>query len=255
VEQMDGPCCVGVVRDASSLAGTEVSCGGAPAYVATPTTESARKKVGVLVIHDIWGWRIPNSKYIADYFAAHGFVALCPNLYHGNSNLDGWPGTEFDDGEALDGPSWESWWTEITSEAFWKKFHNRVDASVALLKDAGCTSMCVIGFCWGGLAIEQLSAKGIFSKAASCHGCHENADNYHAANAAGCTIEYHTVPGDDSFPAPAQELLKEAGASVIVYDGMEHGFVVRGDFKGNAALKEAADRCLATVVLQFGQAA
>ena len=35
---------------------------------------------------------------------------LLPNLYHGISTLDGWPGGEFDDGEALEGSKWEAWW-------------------------------------------------------------------------------------------------------------------------------------------------
>ena len=73
--------------------------------------------------------------------------------------------------------------------------------------------------------------------------------------AKSCTIEYHTVPGDDSFPEAAQKLLQDAGAPVTIYDGMEHGFAVRGDFAGNAALKKAADDCLEAVVRQFARAA
>ena len=126
--------------------------------------------------------------------------------------------------------------------------------TTALKTEHGCTSLCVIGFCWGGLAIEQLSTKGVFSQAASCHGRHEGADNFKAAKATGCDIVYHTVPGDESFSAAAQDLLKAASASVTVYDGMEHGFVVRGDFDGNATLKKAADDCLASVVAQFDKA-
>ena len=264
---MDRPCCIGVARDASSLVGKECSVmepspdgrgspSSSPAYVSSPTVDGPRKKIGVLVIHDIWGWRIPNSKYIADYLSSNGFVAMCPNLYHGISTLDGWPGTEFDDGEPLDGAKWDNWWAEITSENYWKGFNARVEAATAVLKNEhDCTSLCVIGFCWGGLALEQLSIKKMFVQAASCHGCHETADNFKAAKAAGCEIVYHTVPGDESFTADTQGLLKAAGASVTVYDGMEHGFVVRGDFKGNAALKKAADDCLASVVAQFDKAA
>mmetsp|Transcript_2428 Transcript_2428/g.4703 ORF Transcript_2428/g.4703 Transcript_2428/m.4703 type:complete len:254 (-) Transcript_2428:279-1040(-) len=245
-----GPCCLGVVRDPAGLKGSEVDVGGAPAYLARPAVEG-KKSIGVLVIHDIWGFNIPNTKYIADYLASNGFTAVVPNLYHSISSLDGWPGTEFHDGEALEGNTWEGWWDEITADTYWKNFHERVGHAVKLLRDEGCSQLTVIGFCWGGLAIEQLSTTGAFAAAASVHGCHEAAQNYLEAKAAGCNIAYHTVPGDESFPLAAQQALLAAGASVQVYDGMEHGFAVRGDFKGNPALKAAADRCLASVVAQF----
>merc|ERR1712094_5730 len=109
----------------------------------------------------------------------------------------------------------------------------------------------VIGFCWGGCAIEQLSTTGTFVQCASVHGCHENAENYLAAKAKGCNIVYHTVPGDDSFPEDAQKKLIEAGASVTIYGGMEHGFAVRGDFAGNPELRTKADMCLGAVAAQF----
>eukprot|EP00746_Dinoflagellata_sp_MGD_P143080 gnl/MRDRNA2_/MRDRNA2_75954_c0_seq1.p2 gnl/MRDRNA2_/MRDRNA2_75954_c0~~gnl/MRDRNA2_/MRDRNA2_75954_c0_seq1.p2 ORF type:complete len:107 (+),score=25.70 gnl/MRDRNA2_/MRDRNA2_75954_c0_seq1:105-425(+) len=66
------PCCVGVVRNANALQGKDVTVGGAAAYLAKP---SEGNKVGVLVIHDIFGFNIPNSKYIADHFAANNFQA------------------------------------------------------------------------------------------------------------------------------------------------------------------------------------
>ena len=144
---MEKPCCIGVVRDAKDLQGIDCACGGAPAYLATPGDSIARK-IGVLVLHDIWGFNIPNAKYIADHFASNGFHAVLPNLYHGISTLDGWSGTEFNDGEPLEGTRWDTWWTEITSDAYWNPFHERVAAAARLLRDeCGCTALCAIGFC------------------------------------------------------------------------------------------------------------
>ncbi len=140
---------------------------------------------------------------------------------------------------------------------------------------------CVIGFCWGGLAVERLAlANGnasdaiLFERAASVHGVH-NAEKppvdekvetppysssvgvFEAARRGAfnknkaCKIEYHTVPGDDSFPPEAMEALRAAGATVEVYEGMEHGFAVRGDFKGDKNLRESADRCFERCVSLF----
>ena len=51
-----------------------------PGYLALPKT----KGPGVVVIQEWWGL-VPHIKDIADRFAAEGFVALAPDLYHGRS--------------------------------------------------------------------------------------------------------------------------------------------------------------------------
>jgi carboxymethylenebutenolidase len=50
-----------------------------PGYLATPSSGSGP---GVVVIQEWWGL-VPHIEDIADRFAAEGFVALAPDLYHG----------------------------------------------------------------------------------------------------------------------------------------------------------------------------
>src|ERR1700751_3555337 len=52
--------------------------GTTPGYLATP----ARPGPGVIVIQEWWGL-VPHIEHIADRFADEGFVALAPDLYHG----------------------------------------------------------------------------------------------------------------------------------------------------------------------------
>jgi carboxymethylenebutenolidase len=54
--------------------------GTTQAYVATP----AERGPGVIVIQEWWGL-VPHIERIADRFAQVGFVALAPDLYHGES--------------------------------------------------------------------------------------------------------------------------------------------------------------------------
>jgi carboxymethylenebutenolidase len=54
--------------------------GTTQAYVATP----AERGPGVIVIQEWWGL-VPHIERIADRFAQAGFVALAPDLYHGES--------------------------------------------------------------------------------------------------------------------------------------------------------------------------
>ena len=50
-------------------------------YLATPTSG---KGPGVLVIQEWWGL-VPHIKRVADRFAAEGFTALAPDMYHGKT--------------------------------------------------------------------------------------------------------------------------------------------------------------------------
>jgi carboxymethylenebutenolidase len=49
-----------------------------PAYLATPSAPGP----GIVVIQEWWGL-VPHIEHIADRFAKAGFVALAPDLYHG----------------------------------------------------------------------------------------------------------------------------------------------------------------------------
>src|SRR3977135_3397604 len=50
-------------------------------YLATPTSG---KGPGILVIQEWWGL-VPHIKRVADRFAAEGFTALAPDMYHGKT--------------------------------------------------------------------------------------------------------------------------------------------------------------------------
>ncbi|CAE8605599.1 unnamed protein product [Polarella glacialis] len=84
---MDAPCCVGVVRDSSSLVGKDITVGkDLPAYYSAPKLKSG-KRMGIVVVHDIFGTAIPNCKYIVDHFASKGFDAVMPDFYTGKAHL------------------------------------------------------------------------------------------------------------------------------------------------------------------------
>jgi carboxymethylenebutenolidase len=54
--------------------------GTVPAYLATPPKGGP----GVVVIQEYWGL-VPHIEHVCDRFAAEGFVALAPDLYHGQT--------------------------------------------------------------------------------------------------------------------------------------------------------------------------
>ncbi len=61
-----------------------VGSGSAPGYLARPETGSGP---GLVVLQEWWGL-VDHIKDVADRFAAEGFVALAPDLYHGDSTTN-----------------------------------------------------------------------------------------------------------------------------------------------------------------------
>ena len=69
--------------------------GTAEGYLATP---ASGRGPGVVVIQEWWGLNA-NIKGIADRFAAEGYVALAPDLYHGKIDGRARRGRQADDGD------------------------------------------------------------------------------------------------------------------------------------------------------------
>ena len=70
---------------------------------------------------------------------------------------------------------------------------------------------------------------------------------------AKCPIFFISVPGDAYFDEAKVQSCRDAGAPVKVFEGLHHGFMVRGDFKNNAVVKAAADEAIADVIAFFNK--
>lgn len=66
-----------IVTDMITFPAAEVAV---PGYLARPDDDSAHP--GIVVIQEWWGL-VPHIKEVAERFAREGFVALAPDLYHG----------------------------------------------------------------------------------------------------------------------------------------------------------------------------
>ena len=70
--------------------GVEEKLGDLPVYV---TAAEGKASVGVVVLSDIFGFNIPNSKYIVDTLAKNGMTAILPNVFY-RGETDGCPEEE-----------------------------------------------------------------------------------------------------------------------------------------------------------------
>lgn len=64
------PCHIGDTADYGGL-GQEVQLEHIKAYVVKPPAASDK---AIVVIHDIYGWQLPNTRYMADMLADNGYM-------------------------------------------------------------------------------------------------------------------------------------------------------------------------------------
>lgn len=106
----------------------DVTTGTAAGFIARPGTE----KPGVVVVQEWWGL-VPHVEDLTRRFAAEGFVALAPDLYHGKKTVDAEEASHLMDG--LD----------------WGRAAVEIAAAVRHLREKeGCTKVGIVGFCMGG---------------------------------------------------------------------------------------------------------
>jgi carboxymethylenebutenolidase len=91
------------------------------------------KSGGVLLFHEWWGI-VDHIRSLLDRLAAAGFVALCPDLYHGKTTKDA-----DEAGKMMGALDWSNAMRDIASAATALRQHERCNGKVG-----------VIGFCMGG---------------------------------------------------------------------------------------------------------
>ena len=116
--------------------------GDAPGYLAVP--EGAGPFPGVVVIQEYWGL-VDHITRVADRFAREGFVALAPDLYHGQVAV------EPDDARKLA--------MSMHTDAALEDVQGAVDYLTGL-PNAGPKRVGVVGFCMGGGLAARMSYRG-----------------------------------------------------------------------------------------------
>ncbi|MCX7620603.1 MAG: dienelactone hydrolase family protein [Acidimicrobiales bacterium] len=186
------------------------TCSG---YLAAPGSGSGP---GVVVIQEWWGL-VPHIKDVCDRFASEGFVALAPDLYHGQTT------TEPDEAGKL--------MMALNIEQAVKEMSGAVDYMLSL--DAvSSKTVGVIGFCMGGGLALILAARrpDAVSACAPFYGVipWEGAQPDYSQLSA--KVRGHFAENDGFFgPELAKALeqqLRDLGkdAVITIHPGVEHAF-------------------------------
>ncbi|NXS98653.1 CMBL Carboxymethylenebutenolidase, partial [Jacana jacana] len=208
------PCDIGDRFDYEA-SGQEVQVEHIKAYVCKPASTDR----AVIVIHDIFGWQLPNTRYMADMLAANGYTAICPDFFVGKEPWkpsDDW--SKFDD------------WLK-TRDA--RKINKEVDAVLKYLKEqCAAKKLGVVGFCWGGVAVCHLMMTyPEFKAGVSLYGLIKDSDD--VSNLLNPTL-FIFAEKDAFIPLRQVTLLEEklkrnckVDYEVKIYPGQTHGFVHR----------------------------
>jgi carboxymethylenebutenolidase len=207
--------------------------GRTPGYLAKPASGSGP---GVIVIQEWWGL-VDHIKELADRFAAEGFVALAPDLYHGEAT------SEPDEAGKL--------MMALNIDQAAKDLRGAVQY---LLSQGGATSdkVAVIGFCMGGqLALYAATVSpDQVGAVADFYGIHPNVKpdlGRLKAPVLGAFAEHDAMASPEAARA-LEEQIKQRGVATDfkVYPGTNHAFFndTRPDIYAPDAAKDAWDRTL-----------
>jgi carboxymethylenebutenolidase len=212
--------------------------GTSTGYLAVPSSGAGGP--GVIVIQEWWGL-VPHITALADRFAAAGFVALAPDLFHGAQATEPDQASRLLMGLAMDQAG-----RDIAGAA-----------SYLAGRDGASGQVGVVGFCMGGsLALWSATLSDSIVAAVGFYPAlpWERMDP-HWANYAGKAAVMHCSEGDGTSAAPgiqsAAAAITSAGGQVTLYDypGTQHAFF--NDDRPEAYSPDAATTAWARTVALF----
>ncbi|HUW04497.1 MAG TPA: dienelactone hydrolase family protein [Acidimicrobiales bacterium] len=192
-------------------------------YVATPPSGSGP---GVVVVQEWWGLD-PGIKKMADRLAENGFVALAPDLYHGELAAH----DEMDKAGQL--------MTALPPDRAARDMSGAVDFLAAHDATTG-DAIGVVGFCMGGMLTFLLAAlRGDKVAAAVPFYGFPSGDGEPDWSGLTAKVRGHMAEHDDFFgpdaAAALQDKLQGLGKDVVltVHPGSGHAFMADHDALGN----------------------
>ncbi|KAL4635153.1 Carboxymethylenebutenolidase-like [Arapaima gigas] len=209
------PCDIGDRMEYGGL-GEEVQIEHIKAYVTKPSVDSDK---AVIVIHDIFGWQLPNTRYMADLLASNGYVAVCPDLFVGK---EPWS-------QSNDWSTFQKWLEDKKAT----NINKEVDAVLKYLSQkCGAKRIVAVGFCWGGVATHHLGLHYPQIKACvSVYGIIRDIEDRYNLQSPTLFIfgeKDHIIPLDqvNVLEKKLQEKCT-ADFQVKIFPGQTHGFVHR----------------------------
>ncbi|MGH7277431.1 MAG: dienelactone hydrolase family protein [Candidatus Rokuibacteriota bacterium] len=202
-----------------------------PAYLATP---AGGKGPGVIVVQEWWGL-VPHITHVCDRFAAEGFSALAPDLYHGKT------ASEPDEAGKL-----------FMALNIGQAEKDLRGAAAYLGQHSSTTKLGAVGFCMGGqLALFAGTVNPAVGAVVDFYGVHPNVKPDYT-KLSGPVLGLFAEKDQFATPAAARDVdaaIKKAGkqSQIHIYPDVDHAFFndERPDVYDKATADDAWRRTLA----------
>jgi carboxymethylenebutenolidase len=204
-------------------------------YLATP---ASGKGPGVLVIQEWWGL-VPHIKNVCDRFAAEGFSALAPDMYHGKT------ASEPDGAGKL-----------FMALNIGQAEQDLRGAATFLAQHSSTARLGTVGFCMGGqLALFAATLNPSVGATVNFYGIHPNVKPDYS-KLSGPVLGLFAEKDTFVTPQTAREVdaaIKKAGKSseIHIYPGVDHAFF--NDENTAAYHKASADDAWRRTLAHFRQ--
>jgi len=208
-------CCDPGVPPTAPTTGKEVSIAGVQSYVAGHSDKL------ILFSTDVFGQDFPNSRALADRFAAAGFTVVIPDLFDADPFT---PERMASGGMAELRAVWFPKHPQATDKFF--------AVANELKKDKKYKSTQAVGYCYGAYHVIELLKSGLADAGVVSHPTIMDANLLKGMNKpmlVNCAEKDVVFTPD--MRARWEKVLAETGADVtfLDYPGTEHGFAVRSD--------------------------
>jgi len=226
--------------------GSETTLAGLKAYSVGDSQD-----VAILIVADIYGWTLNNTRLLADHFAKEvGATVFVPDFYDGEVVH---PDT-LHDPEKQKQFDMQAWIGRQNRELRWPQVHAAAKALKDKYKKTGA-----VGYCWGGWAVLQLSSDPSLVDAVST--AHPALFNEEDINKVKTPVQLIAPENDFTFTPELKKYCQEqlpkndVQWEYVYFAGYQHGFASRGDpstEKGRAGL-ERAKRSVVNFFTEFLQ--
>jgi dienelactone hydrolase len=221
--------------------------GGTDCYIAVPSIDYPKDAV-ILVLPDVFGIGLVNTKLMVDDFARNGFKTVAVDLFNGDPAPVGVltgdaPGFNLDEWLKTHGP---------------ETARPGLDAVYNALVEQGITRFAATGYCYGARPVFDLAFEGKIKTAAVSHPSlltlPDDFEKYKSVSKAPLLINSCEV--DSRFPIEAQAQADELmagfapGYKRTYWDGCSHGFATRSDLSDPKA-KAGKEGAFEATVLWF----
>ncbi|XP_043709273.1 endo-1,3;1,4-beta-D-glucanase-like isoform X2 [Telopea speciosissima] len=222
---MASPQCVqnAPTLSASSGVGFVQEFAGLNTYI----TGSLDSKFAILLVSDIFGYKAPNFRKLADKVAAAGYLVVVPDFFYGDpfemhKNRTDWRAAHGTD----------------------KGFEDAKPV-ISALKSKGVSAIGAAGFCWGAKVVVELAKSDEIQAVVMLHPSRVTVDDIRAVKTPisllGAEFDQISPP---ELVKQFEEILAvkpEVSSFVKIFPGVVHGWTVRYDIADQLAVKNAEE--------------